>query len=291
MSNKKIIIKADPAGFCFGVKRAINIAYETAKNNGSKRIFTLGPIIHNPQMVNKLESKGIYAASDLNEISSDDILIIRSHGISDKIIRKAVEKGITVIDATCPFVKKAKEHAKQLEDEGYFVVVVGDKEHPEIEGVVNSLDNECLIIKDKSELTDVSLIKSKRAGIIGQTTLRYSVFAEAVGAVLENLMEVKIFNTICDATFRRQEAARNAAGEAECMIVIGGKNSSNTKKLAEICEMSGLPTFHIETKEELNLSEMEKYNRIGITAGASTPDWIIADVINFLRENGVSEQS
>ena len=273
------IIRAENAGFCFGVKRAMKLASEAASDS-AKPVYSLGPIIHNPQQVEFLSKKGVYVVSDLNELNPGDTLIIRSHGASPEILKEAAAKNLVIVDATCPFVVKAQQLAQQLASEGYQVVIVGEGEHPEVIGIMGFAGSNAWVIEKVSDVSALS-VKS-RVGVIAQTTQSLDNFQEVVSALLERSAELKIFNTICGATIRRQESSIKIAAAADLMLVIGGRNSANTARLAEICKEVCPRTHHIETYGEIDRSWFGDARRVGVTAGASTPDWIINEVINYI---------
>ncbi len=277
------VILAEHAGYCFGVKRAVKIADDAAEEkNGS--VKTLGPLIHNPQVVNRLAEKGVDRVESLDEVDSG-VVIFRSHGVSSpKVMDEALNKGLTVLDATCPFVTNAQRDAKQLVDEGYQVVMVGDRHHPETKSVLGHAGEEILVTESFEEIkTFLNRYTKKRLGIISQTTQTYGKFSEIVVQCLEICEEVKIFNTICYATEDRQTEAKSLAEKVDTMVVVGGKNSANTTHLADICRGYGIPVFHIETEEEIESNWFTDVERVGVTAGASTPDWIINTIIDSLK--------
>ena len=275
------ITTAEEAGFCFGVKRAIDMAMEAVQDESDIKVYTLGPIIHNPQVVEKLEKLGIRSVEDLSEIDSG-VIIIRSHGVEPKKIEEAEKKGLTILDATCPYVKKAQKNAQLLMEEGYQTLIYGDQDHPEVKGILGATDYKALIIEDKNDLDEIDL--QSRIGIVAQTTKSPASFKELIGLLLERVKELKIYNTICNTTQVRQSGAENLADDVEIMFVIGGFNSANTNRLAEICSNTGTPTYHIETADDIKWSWLEKIKKIGITAGASTPDWLIKEVIQAMSE-------
>ena len=275
------ITTAEEAGFCFGVKRAIDMAMEAVQDESDIKVYTLGPIIHNPQVVEKLEELGIRSVEDLSEIDSG-VIIIRSHGVEPKTIEQAENKGLTILDATCPYVKKAQKNAQLLMEEGYQTLIYGDQDHPEVKGILGATDYKALIVENKNDLDEIDL--QSKVGIVAQTTKSPASFKELIGLLLNRVKELKIYNTICNTTQVRQSGAENLADDVEIMFVIGGFNSANTNRLAEICSDTGTPTYHIETAEDIEWSWLENINKIGITAGASTPDWLIKEVIQAMSE-------
>ncbi|HPR17591.1 MAG TPA: 4-hydroxy-3-methylbut-2-enyl diphosphate reductase [Candidatus Cloacimonadota bacterium] len=268
---------AKNSGFCFGVKRAIRIALEAAKTHES--IVTLGPIIHNPQMVNKLASEGITSVDRLDDIRGRTT-IIRSHGVKKEILQKLNEDKISIINATCPYVSKTQEHGEMLSREGYRVIILGDKDHPEVQALRSYLEGEVIIVEKAEDLPD---IRFDKVGIICQTTRNIFDLQNLAEVLIPRSHEIRIMNTICNATSVRQASTIELAKNSDLMIVIGGKNSSNTKMLAKISE-NFVKTYHIETEREIECNWFVGKENIGITAGASTPDWIIVEVHNKIIE-------
>jgi len=261
------------SGFCFGVKRAINIAMEAAQKDHD--IVTLGPIIPNPQMVSKLETSGIHKVEDLDEINGRST-IIRSHGVEKEILDQLQGKGIEVINATCPYVSKTQQVAKELHEKGFQVIIMGDADHPEVIALRSYVEGDVLIVNDPAQLQD---LKFNKVGVISQTTKHVEDLEAVVKTLVSRSNEIHVVNTICNATTIRQNSTLDLAKESDLMIVIGGKNSSNTKMLAKICRKF-VQTFHIETEYEIDKEWFKDKENIGITAGASTPDWIIVEVYN-----------
>lgn len=277
------VIVAEHAGFCFGVKRAVKMANDTADKQGVN-VHSLGPLIHNPQVVNRLAEKGVQQVDSLSEIKNG-VVILRSHGVSSpKVIQDAAAKGLTVVDATCPYVTNAQRYAQQLVREKYLVIMVGDRNHPESKSVLGHAGSEILVTESFDEIRKYLKKKQKkRVGIIAQTTQTYKKFSDIVVKCLEICEEVKIFNTICYATEDRQDEAWSLANKVEAMVVVGGRNSANTTHLAEICRENRIPVYHIETVEEIQGNWFPDIQTVGVTAGASTPDWIINKVVDSLK--------
>lgn len=273
----KIIRLAKNSGFCFGVKRAIQMAENAASTCDA--VVTLGPIIHNPQVVNRLEEKNIVAIKELSEIDNRPT-ILRSHGVPKQTIESLVEQEVEIIDATCPYVSRTQLYGKELDDENYQVIILGDKDHPEVIALRSYVEKDAIVAQEVTDLPDKI---SNKVGIICQTTQRAEKLDELVRNLLPRTKELRIFNTICRATSIRQKATLALAQESDIMIVIGGKNSSNTKQLAKICEKYS-KTLHIETSKELKSEWFIDKNKIGLTAGASTPDWCILEVYNRIIE-------
>ena len=266
------VILAEHLGFCYGVKRAIEIARQNASTDGTSS--TLGPIIHNPQMVERLKKEGVGTVGSLDEME-DGLVIIRSHGVGPKVYEKAESRGLELVDATCPHVKKAQLSAKLLSEEGYTVVIVGEKNHPEVKSIFEWTEQNADIIETEAEVDALPSIG--KLGIVSQTTFSGEKFRSIVSCLLEKSREIKILRTICTATDLRQASALELAKKVDVMIVVGGKNSANTSRLAQLCATK-CKTYHIETVAELQDEWLDHVNKIGITAGASTPDWIIKEV-------------
>lgn len=275
----KIII-AENSGFCFGVKKAISRTFDASRKS-RKNIFTYGPLIHNKQVIEELNSLGVKATDDIKE-ARDSILIIRSHGVSLEIYDKARQYNIELIDATCPFVRKVQKIAREHYEKGYQVIIVGNPNHPEVIGINGWCNNNAIIVEN---IQDVDILPNfRKICIVAQTTITFEKWDEITKKLKEKADEIKIFNTICLATKERQEACAKLASEVDIMIVIGGYHSSNTQKLYNISKKYCDKTIHIETFDELPLNLFNKDSVIGITAGASTPEWIINDVIKKLKE-------
>ncbi len=273
------IILARQAGFCFGVKRATQMAFEAADKGG--QTFTLGPIIHSPQVVQKLEDMGVKVLKELSELESGTI-IIRSHGVTSAELEEAVRKELEIVDATCPFVKKAQEHVQSLSTAGYDVVVVGDADHPEVQGIVSYAKGKVYVVGSGEEAA--RLPRMSMIGVVAQTTQSFENLEDVVRQCLKLGSELRVFHTICDATAVRQEAAKELARQVDCVIVIGGFNSGNTKRLAEVCAELQPHTHHIETAQQLDPNWFDCVARVGVTAGASTPKWLIDEVLERISQ-------
>lgn len=269
----KLII-AKSAGFCFGVKRAMDMALDAAEKYPPP-LYTLGPLIHNPQAVEYLEQFGIKVRDRVEQIATGTV-ILRSHGVSLRDLDKVRKKRIRVIDATCPIVKRAHFFAKFLRRNHYFLLIVGEADHPEVEAIRSYLDREVVVVENPEKLRGMG--PWEKVGIIAQTTQSFGLFKEVVSGSLSRAKEVRVFNTICHATTVRQKEAVEIANTVECMIVTGGYNSGNTQRLAGICREVQPKTYHIEIAREINPEWLLKKEKIGLTAGASTPSWIIQEV-------------
>ncbi len=277
---------APHAGFCFGVKRAINLAEEAVKETlQGRKVFSMGPLIHNPQEVRRLEGKGLALLEKEGELDDKSTVIVRSHGIPPKKERELLSMGVKLVDATCPFVKAVHEAVVRLSEEGYFVVLVGEKNHPEVIGTLGYLEEaggRGIVVESREDLKEV--LGKEKVGIVAQTTQNEQFFKEVVGEIALWAREVKVINTICNATSERQEDVYELAPKVDVMIVVGGKNSGNTRRLYHIARSLNPRSYHVETAEELKKEWFEGAKRVGLTAGASTPDWIIQQAVERIRE-------
>lgn len=279
------VIKAKTAGFCFGVKRAVDTVYHELEKAGSQPIYTYGPIIHNAEVVKDLEAKGIkvlYAKEELDSLTEGTV-IIRSHGVEKQIYDKLNAKNIRIVDATCPFVKKIHRIVETQSREGRHIIIIGNPEHPEVQGIRGWAGSHVTVIQNVQEAQDFSLNDGTKICIVSQTTFNYNKFKELVEIILEKRYDVSVLNTICSATKERQEEAGSIAEVVDAMIVIGDKHSSNTQKLFEICQNACDDTYYIQTLDDLDLNQLGSAETVGITAGASTPNNIIEEVQNNVR--------
>ncbi len=274
------IIVAKTAGFCFGVKRAIGMAYDAAKD-AYNTVHTLGPLIHNPQVVKDLEFSGVFAVDCIEDIKDDSPLIIRSHGITLAELNDLRTRGISFIDATCPFVKRAQGYVKELSDAGYFVVVIGEKDHPEVKGLISYADSGVKVVSNEGEAKDIP--RKKRIGIVAQTTQSLDNLKAILSELLPRVSELRVYNTICNATAIRQKESIEIARKVDCMIVVGGFNSANTKRLTRMCKSLQPNTHQIEMADDIVPDWLDGVERVGVTAGASTPSWIIEEVIKRIE--------
>lgn len=270
---------ASSYGFCFGVKRAIEIAEE---HQGS---VTYGPLIHNKDEINRLKvGFNIGLAEKLDDIHTNDAVVIRTHGIPKNELAALKKQDYKVIDATCPYVTTPQNIVEKMSEDGYSIVIFGDKDHPEIKGVVSYAEdpNDAFIVLEPEELDELPL-KGKVA-VVSQTTKKPEDFAKIVTALMATRKEIRVFNTICNATFENQDAASELAKDADVMVVIGGKHSSNTKQLHSICKRDCNDSYLVENEIELEANWFEGKALCGISAGASTPDWVVQNVINKIQE-------
>ncbi|RJP70950.1 MAG: 4-hydroxy-3-methylbut-2-enyl diphosphate reductase [Candidatus Abyssobacteria bacterium SURF_17] len=277
---KRSVQIAEQAGYCFGVRRALDMVKEHLTGH-DKRVYSLGPIIHNPQVVEEFRKRGLTPVESLASVS-EGVLVIRSHGVEKELLEEAHRKGLEVVDATCPFVKNAQRLARQLSEDGYQVLIVGEEAHPEVKGILSYCGENTLVVSSVEHLEGKAI--SPKAGILAQTTQSQERFIKIVHAVLLVAYECRVFNTICNATLARQTAAVELAGAVDVMFVIGGRNSANTARLAELCRAGGTTTYHIETADEIMPEMVSGKQRIGITAGASTPSTHIEAVQKRLEQ-------
>jgi len=266
------------AGICYGVERALKLAEEAAQSGGA--VHTLGPLIHNPQAVAALRERGVEVASTLDD-APNGTLVIRSHGVDPAIIDEALGRGLNVVDATCPHVSKAHEAAEELKRGGYTVVIVGEADHPEVEGIMAHAGGEALVVSSAMELP--AKLPSRRVGVVVQTTQSIDRLTEVVAAITPRASELRVFNTICSATGKRQQSAQELAENVDVVIVVGGHNSGNTTRLVEICQTVNPRVHHVETAEDLDPSWFEGAESVGVTAGASTPDEQMQGVIRAIE--------
>jgi 4-hydroxy-3-methylbut-2-enyl diphosphate reductase len=277
------ITLAEHSGFCFGVKEALKKAEQTIEENKDKdvRIYTCGPLIHNKSVTDELQAKGLGIVRSPEEAEEGSIVIVRSHGEPQDFYDRAKARSIQIIDATCPFVKRIQQLVREAKDQGFHIVVIGDKSHPEVIGINGWCDNEASVV---SSLEDARSVEKDRLFIVSQTTITAELFREIVTYFQREKKEIVVHNTICKATEERQKSCMETAIDSDLMVIIGGSDSSNSKKLYEIARKYCGNTYFIENKETLPLKEVEKCNRIGIAAGASTPERIIKEVIATMSE-------
>ncbi len=280
------IILADSLGFCMGVKRVIDMAYRALDKADGQPVVTLGPLIHNAQEIERLEKDGVKVA-DEDSIPPGGVVIVRAHGVTPQAMRTLKARGLKVMDGTCPYVHYSQRKAVELREAGYAVVIVGDKSHPEIRGILGHIDNEAYVVKTVEDVRE--LPRLERAGTIAQTTIspqKYQAIIEALG---EKAREVKVCETICDATEENQKAIRDLSAEVDMLYVIGGRHSANSNKLVETAREKCPRATLIETADEIDPEDLRGVRRVGIGAGASTPDWMIQNVVERLREISISD--
>ena len=279
------VILAKSAGFCFGVKRAVETVYQQTETG--KQIYTYGPIIHNEQVVSDLERRGVKVIDsddDLGKVK-DGTIVIRSHGVSKEINRQIEEQGIECIDATCPFVKRIHRVVEKASREGKQIVIIGNPGHPEVEGIRGWSETPAVVMESEKEALEFTNPENREICLVSQTTFNYNKFQELVEIIEKKGYNTIVVNTICNATEERQTEAKEIASHVDAMIVIGGAHSSNTRKLYEICRKECENTYFIQTLDDLKLDFPNSVLRVGITAGASTPNNIIEEVQNYVRIN------
>jgi (E)-4-hydroxy-3-methyl-but-2-enyl pyrophosphate reductase len=276
------IILARDMGFCWGVRRAISIMEEVVQQEGE--VYSLGPIVHNPLVMAELEKRGVRAINGNIPLQEGKPLAITAHGAGPEIYRLAREKGIRLIDTTCPIVTRSQRWARRMAQQGFTIIIFGDAQHREVKGVLAWTEGKGMAV------TDVSQVPRglSRIAVISQTTQEPRKFAAFVAQLLqeriEEIHEFRLVGTLCNVTSSQQEAARELARQVDVVIVVGGRNSANTRHLAEVCQETGVPTYHIERAEELDPAWVRGCRKVGITAGASTPDWAVQEVVSRLRQ-------
>ncbi|MBO4835251.1 MAG: 4-hydroxy-3-methylbut-2-enyl diphosphate reductase [Lachnospiraceae bacterium] len=279
------VILANSAGFCFGVERAINLVHEQVEKEDGRKIFTFGPIIHNDEVVKDLERQGVFVfdEEDAFEKIRGNILIIRSHGVPKRIYEEAEKHEIEIVDATCPFVKKIHNIVAEKSAEGAEIVIIGDKDHPEVQGIIGWADGPVSVIKNEAEAEAFRPSGERPVCVVSQTTFHYRNFQYLVEILQGKGYDITAINTICNATQARQEEAGSIAQRVDTMIVIGDSKSSNTQKLFRICKEYCTDTYYIQTLKDLDNVDLREAKVVGITAGASTPKIIIQEVLLYVR--------
>lgn len=277
------IVVARNAGYCYGVERALGIT-AAALDNARKPVASLGPIIHNPSVVAHLEEQGVEVVADV-DAAQGGTLIVRTHGVAPDVFAAARASGLEVIDATCPFVAVAQRKASILRDAGYVVVILGERDHPEVAGLEGFVGPGAVVVEDAAGLPCEKL-RDKRVGVVVQTTQTRANLANVAAALAPLARELLVHNTICDATEKRQSAAAELAAEVDVVVVVGGRNSANTARLAQLCRAIEERTYHVESAAELRADWFLGARRIGVTAGASTPDAEIEATVQVLRRFG-----
>lgn len=273
------LVVASPTGLCFGVKRAIQQLEDALSKYGT--VYSLGSPIHNPQEVARLASLGLKVVENVSQVPEGSVVFIRAHGIGRSERDELCERVATIVDGTCPFVRNAQEKAAMLSSEGYTVLVLGDSDHPEVCGILGFIEGPSLVVSNPKDLD--SKARFERVGVLSQTTQQEESLAEVVKKLVLHTGEIKVYNTICRATVERLASIRKLAAEADGIIVIGGRNSANTKKLVEIAESLQVPTLWIEHPNELKGEWLKGKRSIGVAAGGSTPDWLINELTGKLK--------
>ena len=274
---------AKSAGFCFGVKRAVDMVYDEVAQG--KQVYTLGPIIHNEQVVDDLASRGVQVIQKPEELAGvrGGTVIIRSHGISKETFDQLSQYDVKIVDATCPFVAKIHRIVQEKYQQGYQIIIVGNKFHPEVEGIRGWCGEDAQVIETVEEAEKFCVPEGKKTCLVSQTTFNYKKFKDIVDIFEKKVYDINVMNTICNATEERQTEAGTIARQSDAMLVIGGKHSSNTQKLYEICSRECPNTYFIQTLDDLDLEQFQSFRSVGITAGASTPNNIIKEVQSYVR--------
>lgn len=275
------VILADKYGFCFGVKRAIKITEKIAQNNPNT--LTLGPLIHNPLEISRLEKNfGVRVQEDITKLGDSKSVIIRTHGITKQNLEALQTKGVSITDATCPFVTKPQQIVEKMSNDGYNIVIFGDSNHPEVRSVMSYSVKTPIVVSDLESLQQIKKIP-KKVAVVSQTTKQIEQFLQIVQYLVSNAMEVRVFNTICNATFENQEATRTLSQKADIMIIVGGKTSSNTKQLFYIAQNHCKDSYLVEDENDIKQEWFANKKICGISAGASTPNWVIKNVENAIK--------
>jgi len=271
---------SDTIGFCFGVKKAVNLSKEALSRD--KKAFSIGPIIHNPQVIEDLLKKGLKVLNSARDVEKGTV-IISSHGAGVELKDKANKSDVKILDATCPFVRRIQEIVKRLHKDGYRVIIVGKRTHPEVRALVDVADKKAVVVKDTKEAERIGP-EGVKIGVVSQSTYSQTTFLKIASSLLKKpFSEIRIFNTICEDTIKRQNRARELAKTADMVIVVGGKKSSNTQRLAEVCSEEKT-AYHIEDKNEINPAWFSGKNSVAVTSGASTPDWVVRAVVERIRQ-------
>lgn len=278
------IIKANNIGFCFGVRRAINKANQLLGQKKDDNIYMLGEIIHNPLVIKEFEAKGVTIVEKVSQVPYQKYMITRAHGISYYDLKTAKERKIKLIDTTCPYVKKLHHIAKLLRKNNYQIIIFGDAKHPEIKSLLSYENENAIVLQSVDDLDNCIFNYKSKVGLISQTTKDMDEYKKVINKVVENTEELRVFNTICKATILRQNSTRKLAKVVDLMIVVGGLNSANTTRLAQLSRKIGVDTFHIESEKEIKNEWFRGKHKVGISSGASTPDYITENVINKIKE-------
>lgn len=276
------VLLAEKRGFCYGVTAAICEAEKALATFGQGNVYALGPIIHNKQVCQRLEQAGLHVVESIEDVPRDGVVLIRSHGVAPEVIDALAGRGVRVVDATCKLVKRAQQVVKDLHEEGYQVVMIGDKDHPEVRGVVAYAPD--VIIVDSHEDIDKLIPERGKLGIVAQTTHAPDKVGQLIGYIATRpFLEIKVVGTLCMEVGRRQQAAVELCAKVDVMFVLGGLHSANTKELADLCRTQGVPTYHVENWEQFQREMVAGKKIAGVTAGASTPEWVVQEFVERLR--------
>jgi (E)-4-hydroxy-3-methyl-but-2-enyl pyrophosphate reductase len=279
------IVLAESLGFCMGVKRAVDMAYRAIEKADGQPVVTLGPLIHNTQEIERLERDGITMA-DESSIPENSTVVIRAHGVTPQALQSLKSRGLKIMDGTCPYVHYSQRKALELYESGYSVVIAGDRNHPEIRGILGLINDDAHVVKTVDDVRQLPTFE--RVGVIAQTTISPKKYQAILDALREKTRELKVCETICDATEENQKAIRELSSEVDLLYVIGGRHSANSNKLVETAREKCPRATLIETAGEINSDDLRGVQRVGISAGASTPDWMIQQVVERLRELAIS---
>lgn len=281
MKRRLKVICSPYTGYCFGVKRAMRLIEEGLIDRKG-RIYTLGEVIHNTQAVDHLKSKGVIPVSSLDEIKKGDTLVVRAHGVHPDLIAEAEKRGIKLIDATCPFVERSQRYVKELSEKSYHVIVIGDIKHPEVRSIAGHAGDDAIIIDSVGEVEKIEPIE--KAGVVIQTTFAREKAMLIINELNKKIVDLRVYDTICQATELRREATLELAENVDLMLVVGGRGSSNTRGLYQMCMDAGIDVRFIETAESINPSWFSECELVGLTTGTSTPGWILDEVLERMEE-------
>jgi len=281
MNWKLEVITSPHAGYCFGVKRAMRLIEQGLECFGAP-IYTLGDVIHNPPEVDRLKTRGVRSVASLDEVEEGGTLVIRAHGVHPELIREAKRRGIRILDATCPFVQRSQDFVKQFSEQSDPVIIIGDREHPEVQGIAGHAGSGTIIIKDALEAAAIAPLE--RAGVVIQTTFARAEAERVIEVLSGRVRDLRVEDTICQATVARRAATLELARRVDLMLVVGGRNSSNTKRLHQVCVDALVPTRFVESADEIAPEWFATAHRVGLTTGTSTPDWLIEAVLERLGE-------
>jgi (E)-4-hydroxy-3-methyl-but-2-enyl pyrophosphate reductase len=289
MNRKLEVILSPYTGYCFGVKRAMRLIDQGVAEHPEAKIYTLGEIIHNPQAVERLRQSGVRPVSSLDEIESGSILVIRAHGVQPEIIDEARRRGIKLLDATCPFVQKSQHYVRKLAEESYQVIIIGDAQHPEVKSIAGQAGGSVIILDDEKAAGEIPLLG--KAGIVIQTTFAKEKAQHIIGVLEKRIEQLRVYDTICQATILRREATLDLAKDVDVMLVVGGKRSSNTKRLYQMCLDEGISSHFIETAEEIDPVWFERCRRVGVATGTSTPGWVVDQILERMAGISVAREN
>jgi len=276
MEHSIEIIVSPYTGYCFGVKRAMSLLKEGMNECSDGKIYTLGEIIHNPQAIDRLSQSGVRTVQNLSEVEEGGTVVIRAHGVHPEVLKEADKKNINVIDTTCPFVQRSQTYVKRLSEEGRDIIIIGDRRHPEVKGISGHVRNNSLVINSLEETSMAADLT--KAGVVTQTTFSHKKSAQIIEKLKTMIDDLKVYDTICRATIKRRKATMDIASQVDMMLVVGGKGSSNTKRLHIMCIENGIYSRLVETADEIKREWFDNIKKVGLTTGTSTPDWVIREV-------------